>query len=303
MSVFGMNKLLISLSLATLTACGAHQPPQELVNARVAYDRAAAGNAQKLVPADLHGARTSLDVAERKFDNDGDSQATKDLAYIAMRKSQRAEALGNVAAANAVVASADLTIGKTQEAIIASQQGKLHATQDQLARQRGELVQQQQATEAERQARLDAEKKSHDAMDALSKNLSVKGDDRGTVITLSGGVLFATGKAIILPGAQAQLNEVADALKNQAEHHFVVEGHTDSQGTDMINAELSMRRANAVRDYLIVRGVAADAISTQGLGASHPIADNKTIEGRAMNRRVEIVVDRGGLSNSASASN
>jgi outer membrane protein OmpA-like peptidoglycan-associated protein len=129
-------------------------------------------------------------------------------------------------------------------------------------------------------------------MDALSKSLAVKADTRGTVITLSGGVLFATGQATILPGAQVQLNQVADALRTQAEHHFTVEGHTDNQGTDAINNDLANRRANAVRDYLVVRGVAAEAITAQGVGSTRPVADNKTTEGRAMNRRVEIVVDR-----------
>lgn len=129
-------------------------------------------------------------------------------------------------------------------------------------------------------------------MDALSKSLAVKADTRGTVITLSGGVVFATGQATILPGAQAQLNQVADALKTQAEHHFVVEGHTDNQGTDAINNELSTKRANAVRDYLVVRGVAAAAITAQGFGSARPVGDNKNPEGRAMNRRVEIIVDR-----------
>ena len=56
-----------------------------------------------------------------------------------------------------------------------------------------------------------------------------------------------------------QLNQVADALKTQAEHHFVVGGHTDNQGTDRINDDLSARRAMAVRDYLVVRGVSANA--------------------------------------------
>jgi len=120
----------------------------------------------------------------------------------------------------------------------------------------------------------------------------VKSEARGTVITLAGGLVFATGRSVILPGAQSQLNQVADALKTQAEHHFSVEGHTDNQGTDKINDDLSLRRANAVREYLVVRGVAPAAISATGFGSSRPVGDNKTAEGRAMNRRVEIIVDK-----------
>src|SRR5678815_3474031 len=284
-------KLWITLPFSALLACSAHLAPKELVDARAAYDRAAASNAPKLVPAELHVARESLDVAERKFADDPDSQDAIDSAYIAMRKAQRAEALGDAAAANNSKVIAEREQTRTQQAIIENQQGKLQKTESQLAKERDSLAKQIQMTAEERQKRIDAEKKAHDAMDALSQSLAVKADTRGTVITLSGGVLFATGQATILPGAQAQLNQVADALKTQAEHHFTVEGHTDNQGTDAINNDLSNRRANAVRDYLVVRGVAAAAITAHGVGSTQPVADNKTTEGRAMNRRVEIIVD------------
>lgn len=281
-----MNKLFIAIAMTSLAACGAHMPPQELVDARAAYAHAASGNANQLVPAELHVARTSLDQAEHKFDDDGDSQPTKDLAYVALRKAQRAEALGNASAAERARAQYNAERSKTQDQIIASQQGQLKSVQ-------GQVAEAQQQTAAEHQARLDAEKKARDSMDALAKSLAVKADDRGTVISLSGGVLFATGKAELLPGAQASLNQVADALKAQAEHHFVVEGHTDNQGSATINDALSTKRANSVRDYLVVHGVAAEAITAQGIGSNRPIADNKSIEGRAMNRRVEIIVDKG----------
>ena len=285
-------KLSTLVLVVLVAACGAHMPPKELVDARAAYDHAAAQEATSLVPAELHIAKESLDVAEKKFADDPDSQDVRDSAYVAMRKAQRAEALGTVAAATDSKHTAEHERTRTQAEIIAAQQGKLANAQDQIAHEHASLVQQKQLTEQERQARLEAEKKAKDAMDALSKSLAVKADTRGTVITLSGGVLFATGQATILPGAQAELNQVADALKTQAEHHFTVEGHTDNQGTDAINNDLSNRRANAVRDYLIVRGVASEAITAQGFGSTRPIGDNHSPEGRAMNRRVEIVVDR-----------
>jgi outer membrane protein OmpA-like peptidoglycan-associated protein len=71
---------------------------------------------------------------------------------------------------------------------------------------------------------------------------------------------------------------------------MVVEGHTDSQGKESENIELGTKRAQAVRDYIVSRGVAADKISSTGIGQARPIADNKTAEGRAQNRRVEIIV-------------
>ena len=111
------------------------------------------------------------------------------------------------------------------------------------------------------------------------------------VITLSGEVLFASGKAELQPSAQAKLREVAAALTQQnPQATIVVEGHTDRQGSQAFNLDLSTRRAQAVCDYLAMQGVARDRIRAQGLGFSRPLADNKTAEGRANNRRVEIVV-------------
>jgi outer membrane protein OmpA-like peptidoglycan-associated protein len=110
------------------------------------------------------------------------------------------------------------------------------------------------------------------------------------VITLSGSVLFATGKSELLATASARLGEVADALADQPERGITVVGHTDAQGDDSYNLKLSERRAEAVRTYLISRGIAADRVKAVGRGKTEPIADNNSPEGRANNRRVEIVL-------------
>jgi outer membrane protein OmpA-like peptidoglycan-associated protein len=115
------------------------------------------------------------------------------------------------------------------------------------------------------------------------------------VITLSGGVLFASCQASLLTGAMVKLNEVADALtKSSPESRIVVEGHTDSQGNIDFNQDLSNRRAQSVRDYLVSRGIASDRVTAQGLGSSRPVAPNNNPEGRANNRRVEIIVQPAG---------
>jgi outer membrane protein OmpA-like peptidoglycan-associated protein len=284
--------LIAALPLCTLLACATAQPPKELVEAREAYRHAEAGAASKMVPAELHIARESLDVAERSFADSPGSWDTIDSAYIALRKSQRAEALGNAAVAVQNKEASDKQVRRAQQDLLRTTEGALAKERDSLAKERESLAKEKDATAAERAARLAAEKKAQDAMDALAKSLAVKSEARGTVITLSGGVVFATGRATILVSAQAQLDQVADALKTQAEHHFSVEGHTDNQGTDRVNDQLSTRRANAVREYLIVRGVSAAAITATGFGSSKPVGDNRTAEGRAMNRRVEIIVDK-----------
>ena len=287
-------KALLIVSLA-VAGCGAALPPQDLVDARAAYQRAQNGPAATYVPADLHVAQESLLVAENKFQNDPRSQDAVDDAYIALRKIQRAEALGTVAQADDMKAQAGREKGETQQTMLANDEQRLRDAHEQLRADRDSLVQAESDKDAEHAARVAAEKRSRDAMDALSKSLATKHDERGTVITLSGSVLFATNKADILPGAQTQLNQVADALKAQAEHHFTVGGHTDNQGTDAINDDLSVRRANAVRDYLVVHGVSPNVITAQGFGSHQPVTDNATTEGRAMNRRVEIIVDSTGV--------
>jgi outer membrane protein OmpA-like peptidoglycan-associated protein len=292
-------KLIASFSLTALFAC-AHTPPpppQELVAARTSYEQAQSGPAARTAPAELHVAAEALQVAEESYRKEPKSQDTIDTAYIAERRAERANALGIWAdAANATQrANKDLT--KTQSAMLGEDQERLRAQKTQLEhaheandRARAETAQEHEARLAADQGRIAAEQKAKDAMDALSKSLQTKHDERGTIITLSGGVLFTTNQASILPGAQSALNQVADALKTQAERHFIVGGHTDDQGNDKINDDLSARRANAVRDYLVVHGVAANAITAQGFGSHQPIGDNKTVEGRAMNRRVEIIV-------------
>ena len=111
------------------------------------------------------------------------------------------------------------------------------------------------------------------------------------VISLSGSVLFASTKSELLPAAQARLNEVATALiREDALSNIVVEGHTDSQGAAAYNQDLSQRRAQSVRDYLVTRGIASDRIRAEGFGLTRSVADNGSPEGRANNRRVEIVV-------------
>jgi outer membrane protein OmpA-like peptidoglycan-associated protein len=299
-----LNALVAWIPLAVFTvgalpACGTTNPPKELVDARAAYKKAESGNAAKLKPAELHVAKEALDKAEAQFADSPSDDKVKDLAYVAALKAQQAEAMGNAAASMEQKANLEKEMGQTTAQMMEANEKKLKGLQgdlakekDALAKSKEEINKQKEETAKEKAARLEAEKKAKDAMDALAKSMAMKSDDRGTVITLSGGVLFATGQSTLLPGAQEQLNKVADALKTQAERTFTVEGHTDNVGTDAANQTLSQKRAEAVRDYLIVRGVSANAITAVGKGSTVPIGDNKTPEGRAMNRRVEIIVSK-----------
>ncbi len=110
------------------------------------------------------------------------------------------------------------------------------------------------------------------------------------MITLSGSVLFATGQSDLLKIAKDKLDQVAKALTDQGFKSIVVQGYTDSRGNAADNDRLSLRRAQSVRDYLVTRGVPSEKATAEGLGSSKPVADNATADGRAENRRVEIVV-------------
>jgi OOP family OmpA-OmpF porin len=105
------------------------------------------------------------------------------------------------------------------------------------------------------------------------------------------GVNFDFDKAEIRPDAAVILDEAASILNANPGRNVRVEGHTDSVGTDEYNQQLSERRANAVRDYLVEKGVDASRLTSAGFGESNPIASNDTADGRALNRRVELNLD------------
>lgn len=282
------NKLRIGLVLGailTTVGCSAAIPPTELVTARSNYARAAAGPASQLAMADLDNAKKTLDVAEAAFKEDGDTAEGKDLAYAAARNAEIAEVRARTIQANQVK-------DQTNKTAQANDVRTAQLTAAELVKTKGQLATQGQALATEKERREDAERRAAQAAADLAKFASVKQDPvRGMVITLSGGVLFETAKWQLLPSAQTKLNEVADALtKQDVDSSIVVEGHTDSQGTPANNQELSQKRAESVRTYLVSRGIAADRITATGFGPTRSIADNASPEGRANNRRVEIVV-------------
>ena len=138
----------------------------------------------------------------------------------------------------------------------------------------------------------DSEKRTAAALAELAKLAAVKEEERGLVVTLSGSVLFRSAESTLLSSAQVKLDQVANALLAVRARNLIVEGHTDSRGSESYNQGLSQRRADAVRDYLVQKGYPADRIQARGKGKGSPIADNASPEGRANNRRVEIVIER-----------
>ena len=298
---FDTKCLIGALVAMVLSACGATPPPRDLVNARSAYQHAENGPAAELAPAQLDTAKQALKAAEESFREDGDTEETSDLAYIAQRKSAESESAAGIEQANREKKAADKEYRSVQGKLTDAARAELELARKKLADERvaakealSEKEKEAEAAkaraDAEHQARLDVEKKLSAALASLDKIAQVKEEKRGIVITLSGSVLFATGKWELLPIAQQRLDEVATALKDQGYQKILVEGHTDSRGSHSMNMELSHKRADSVRSYLVSRGIEAGKITSIGIGPDRPVADNKTSEGRANNRRVELVV-------------
>jgi OOP family OmpA-OmpF porin len=107
-------------------------------------------------------------------------------------------------------------------------------------------------------------------------------------VTLNADALFDFDKSVLKPAAKASLDSLAGKVKSLTLEVIVAVGHTDSVGTDAYNQKLSIRRAESVKKYLVSQGIEAKRIYVEGKGESQPVADNKTAEGRAKNRRVQI---------------
>jgi outer membrane protein OmpA-like peptidoglycan-associated protein len=311
-----MNKFLIAaLALSGLISGCTSVAPTLLVDARGSYTASSQGLAGKLTPTELYDAKKVLDKANLEFEAHGDTASCRDLAYVAGRKVELADVKARTeqdrqsiaAAVKAGVVVRD-DQAKNSQAALVSTRAQLNNERRENAASTTELLAANDAQgkalqvsasqlESEKAARQTAEAKLAGAMKDLATIAAVKEEARGLVITLSGSVLFASGKYELLNTAMTKLDQVAEALKAQdTEKRMVVEGHTDSQGSDATNQPLSLNRATAVRNYLVSRGVNADRISAVGMGSTRAITDNKTPENRANNRRVEIIIGNSNVS-------
>lgn len=286
-----LQYLIIVTFVAFLTGC-ATMAPNELVNARSAYQNASQGPAEQFAPAELHKAHEALVLAEESFQKDSDSYKTKDLAYAAQRKSEKAGALGAMAADKAKKDMANADFQKKQTEIVKQGKQDLSDSEKRTAAAQAESDKQAEIARQTKQELSDSEKRTAAAMAALASLAAVKEEERGLVVTLSGGVLFRSAESTLLSSAQVKLDQVANALLDVRARNIIVEGHTDSQGSESYNQDLSQRRADTVRDYLVQKGYPSERIQARGMGEGRPIADNASPEGRANNRRVEIVIER-----------
>jgi len=257
--------ILVGATAIVLAACAsAPERSEQLEQARAQIQTLSQDPlAQQAAGRDLEAARKSLQQAEIALQQKQPLATVDHLAYLARRHAEAGEARVSEAHSRQEVARAQedrnkiLLDARSREAQNAQSQSQ--SAQAQLASAQQQLA-----------------------------DLQAKKTDRGMVVTL-GDVLFDTGQATLKPGANLALNRLATFLSANPQTKIIIEGHTDSRGSDEYNEVLSERRARAVATELMSRGLAADQLQTLGRGKGYPVASNDTPEGRQRNRRVEIV--------------
>jgi outer membrane protein OmpA-like peptidoglycan-associated protein len=216
-------------------------------------------------------------------------RAQAEAQALQMQQQMQAAQQAAQEAALAAHAAQEQAQQSQQQAQAAQQQAQQSQQQAQAAQQQA----QQTAAELERTraelAEREAEARNLRMQQELARLAATKNEQRGLVVTLP-GIFFDTGKSVLKAGAKNTLAKIAEQLKGNTDVRISIEGHTDSVGNEDKNMELSEKRANAVRDFLVNNGLPSDRVSATGKGAADPVASNKTAAGRLQNRRVELVI-------------
>ena len=259
--------------------CTAGSPPVALEQARTAYAQAQqTPQVAAQAPVALQDADQALQRAERVWADDHDTEEVQHLSYLTTQRVEIAKTVTEKKLAEGSIQQANQQRGQVLldartreaqgaqgEAERAKQQAQVATTQAQVATTQAQQLQQELAA------------------------LQAKQTDRGVVLTL-GDVLFETGQADLRAGALRNLYPLVTFLQKNPERQVMIEGHTDSVGSESSNLDLSQRRADAVRAFLLQNGAKASQITTRGYGKTSPVASNDTAAGRQQNRRVEIII-------------
>lgn len=247
-------------------------------------------------PLEMKQAGEALAKANVSSEQRDEKEKVDRFAYLAKQKIALAEEAAKQRAAEADVANASkerdqLRLDqRTKEA----DQAKSSAEQARLAAQIAQnqtLAAQHQTQDAERMAREEkaradaAEKK----LELQLADLAAKKTERGIIITL-GDVLFGTDQSRLTPMGLQTIQKLATVLQQNPQRNVLIEGFTDSTGTNEYNQALSERRATAVRSALQLQGIARERIALRGYGESFPVAGNASAADRQLNRRVEIML-------------
>jgi outer membrane protein OmpA-like peptidoglycan-associated protein len=277
-----VSRLLCLAALGLLAAGCAMTPAATpgLESARLSFAQAAGHPEVPLrAPVELQVAERSLAQAERLWRDGADPALVAHHAYLADQRARIAMASADYRKAEALVA----TSGEQRNRVLL--EARTRELEAQEARTR-ELEAQKLASGPARVA-LAAE---IDRLQSQISELKAQPTGRGWVLTLSGDLLFDSGGAVLKPGGEKAVENLAQLMRREPEPGIIVEGFTDSTGPAELNRRLSEQRAQAVRDALVARGVAAQRIQARGYGPAYPVASNDTPVGRQLNRRVQVVI-------------
>lgn len=261
------------IAVAALAGCSS-TPPTPTALELVRNDYLAAQNNPRttaLAAGELKDAAVALQKANDAAARNESAATVDHLAYLAKQRVAIAEETGKQKSAEMTVTNANLERGRIQLAA---------RTQEADTAQRESEMAKRQTREAEiRNSQLEAQ----------IRDLNAKQTARGLVITIS-DVLFDTNQAQLKGGTSGSLEKLVSFLNQYPQRKVLIEGFTDSIGSESSNLQLSTRRSNAVRMALIKMGVSNSRIATNGYGEAFPVADNDSASGRQQNRRVEIIV-------------
>ncbi len=274
-------------ALAALAGCNTvPEKNMQLESARSDY-RAVQANPQTVEWAnpELKLAGEAVSRADASWAQRDDTAEVNHWAYIAKQRIAVAQETTARKAAEKAVADTDAARDKMRLAARTNEADTAQRTAENAQRQAD--MAKQDALNAQRQAG-DAEARNA-ALQAQIKDLNAKKTDRGLVITL-GDVLFDTNKTELKAGGARNVEKLVAFLNQYPQRKAVVEGFTDSVGSDSSNQALSSRRADSVRMAIVGMGVGSERITAHGYGEAHPVASNDSAEGRQLNRRVEIIL-------------
>lgn len=256
-----------------LAGCGG--PPANnplLQEARSTYEQARNNsNVVSNAATQLQEAEQALVRAENLLRDRGDADEINHYAYLARQRVRIAE-----------------QVSALREAEKAIEQAERERREVQLEARTAE-AERAAASARESEGRADEATRRAEELAERVRELEAEQTERGLVLTL-GDVLFDVGRAELMPGAYGEVDDLVRFLTEYPNRNVLIEGFTDNTGSVSTNLDLSQRRADAVRQALIQRGISDRRIRTRGYGIEYPIAPNNTAAGRQRNRRVEIVI-------------
>ena len=285
--------LIAASALMALAACQTTPTPNpDLVAARSALEQARSNPyVARSGAVELQNAQLALTRAETAWATDHDVDQTRHLAYLASKRADIAMAIGLQAQSDERVQQFTAEREKvrlqarTREADMATADARAAQTDARNAQTDAQISKDQ--ADAARLLALQQAGRAETLERELS-DLQARKTDRGMVVTL-GDVLFDTGKATLQPGAQRSVSQLVQVLTRHPERRVLIEGFTDSVGSDEMNLQLSQRRAEAFQRELMNGSIASDRIEVRAWGEANPVADNSSAAGRQRNRRVEVL--------------